>query len=328
MKLPINFGNKLFFRVVLPGAILTAALARASQAVLWAYGLKISMFYAFPLETLLFGWLFLFLDSPIYMLLEGRRFWPTRLVNFGRRLERARLLSLHRTMRRYDSGRRTVTLDAKQRVEADRIYLEAAVKISGFPLDRTTSMPRVYWPTRLGNLIAAYEQYPRLKYGLDAVFYWPRLWVTIDKDLREEIDNQQALADGLVYVLVALILSAVISIIYSVIDFRYEENILAYQLSYKLDLASAIFCIIIGFILYRASLYSHAQFGELFKSIFDQHRDLLKLDEVIELVGNITADPKLIARIFLIRNIAAWRFLRWHLVRFPDEAKNRRVRLP
>jgi hypothetical protein len=76
MKLPVSFGNKLFFRVVLPGAILTAALARASQTILQLYGLKIPIVYAFPIETLLFRWFILVLDIPIYMFLEGRRFWP------------------------------------------------------------------------------------------------------------------------------------------------------------------------------------------------------------------------------------------------------------
>jgi hypothetical protein len=42
MKLPISFGNKLFFRVLLPGAILTAAFARISQAVFTALWFKAS----------------------------------------------------------------------------------------------------------------------------------------------------------------------------------------------------------------------------------------------------------------------------------------------
>jgi len=74
MKLPVSVGNKLFFRMVLPGIILAAALSRLSQSILQLYGLKISIVYVFPIETILFGWLILTLDMPIYMLFEGRRF--------------------------------------------------------------------------------------------------------------------------------------------------------------------------------------------------------------------------------------------------------------
>ena len=102
-------------------------------------------------------------------------------------------------------------------------------------------MPRALWPTRLGNLIAAYEQYPRLKYGLDAVFYWPRLWVTISKDLREEIDNQQAQADGLLYVAAALITSVAILLLYAAVD-TFAPKALVYTESPGLDLAAAVFC--------------------------------------------------------------------------------------
>jgi hypothetical protein len=166
MKLPISFGNKLFFRVLLPGAILTAAFARISQAVLQLYGLKLPIAYAFPVETLLFGWFMLVLDTPVYMLFEGRRFWPTSLFALGRRRERARLVSLLRRMRRYDSDRLPSAVPRGAREKADRIYPEAAVDLSGFALDRVTSMPRVIWPTRLGDLIAAYEvSAPKIRVG-------------------------------------------------------------------------------------------------------------------------------------------------------------------
>src|SRR5580700_10929800 len=73
-------------------------------------------------------------------------------------------------------------------------------------------------------------------------------------------------------------------------------------------------CIGGSLLLYRIALYSQSQFGELFKSVFDQHRSLLNLDEVVDLVANLTADPGLPRRIMLVRNIAAWRLLRWHRV--------------
>jgi hypothetical protein len=72
-----------------------------------------------------------------------------------------------------------------------------------------------------------------------------------------------------------------------------------------LDVAAAVFCACGAVFVYRVALYSHAQFGELFKSVFDQHRSLLNLDEVVVLVAKLTGDLRLPSRIFLARNIAA-----------------------
>ena len=267
------------------------------------------------------------ISTPVYMLFEGRRFWPTSLFALGRRRERARLVSLLRRMRRYDSDRLPSAVPRGAREKADRIYPEAAVDLSGFALDRVTSMPRVIWPTRLGNLIAAYEQYPRRKYGLDAVFHWPRLWVTISKELRDEIDNQQAQADGLLYISAALMVAAVVLLLCAAVD-TIAPHILMYDETASLDIAAAVLCIGGSLLLYRIALYFQSQFGELFKSVFDQHRSRLNLDEVVDLVANLTADPGLPRRIMLVRNIAAWRLLRWHRVRLPSEKINRRARLP
>lgn len=42
-------------------------------------------------------------------------------------------------------------------------------------------------PTRLGNILAAAEERPYDKYGLDAVTSWPHLWLLLDEDERREI---------------------------------------------------------------------------------------------------------------------------------------------
>jgi len=327
MKPPIDFGNKFFFRVVFPGTVIAAACARATQTVLQHYGVKIPIEYALPVEIFIFGWAFVVLDMPIYMAFEGRRFWPATLWAFGLRRERGRLARLHRGMRRYDTSRLIGRPERRERENADRLYLEAAVMLSGFPLDRPTSAPKVMWPTRLGNLIAAYEQYPRLKYGLDAVFFWPRLWVSIDKDLRDEIDNQQAQADGLVYLVMALALACVILFAYAIMD-RIAPGALMYAQDPSWEVVAAVLCFCAAALIHRLSLYSHAQFGELFKSVFDQHRSILDTDEVVELIENLTGDPGLHSRIGILRNVAVWRLLRWHTVRPPAGTTNRKVRLP
>jgi hypothetical protein len=51
----------------------------------------------------------------------------------------------------------------------------------------------------IGNIIDEYEAYPLSRYGMDSAFYWPRLWLIIDKDVRNEIDGEWAVVDAAVY---------------------------------------------------------------------------------------------------------------------------------
>jgi len=181
----------------------------------------------------------------------------------------------------------------------------------------------------LGNLISAYEQYPRLKYGLDAVFFWYRLWVSVDKDLREEIDNQQALADGALYVTFAFIVAGPIMLSYAILQVI-RPDLLLYLPGYKQDLVLSVGCCLIVAVLYRLSLPAHAQFGELFKSFFDQCRSKLQFDDIADLVRE-EYDPEAVVtspRQSRERNIAVWRFLKWHQVRRPGQSKNELVKLP
>jgi hypothetical protein len=95
---------------------------------------------------------------PIYMLLEGRRYWPPRLRAWMIDREKKRLQTL------------------KQIVE-DRDKLagdpEAAVEYACFPVTEGGDAYAEY-PTQLGNLITSHETYPMSKYGINGVFYWHR----------------------------------------------------------------------------------------------------------------------------------------------------------
>jgi hypothetical protein len=79
MKFPFEFGTKLVFRLIAPGALLAAAMLPAVQFLLFALGLTIRSVYVFPFAAVAWGWMVVVCDQPIYMLFEGRRFWPRRL---------------------------------------------------------------------------------------------------------------------------------------------------------------------------------------------------------------------------------------------------------
>ncbi len=324
MKLPISFGNRFFFRVVFPGALLSAALYEITFSAATRLGFTDHLGYIFAVQIFVIGWLFVILDMPIYILFEGRRYWPRRLFRFFFQRERDRLSSLHRLMRRYGrvkSNNHFVSIDA------NRIYLEAALETTSFPYDTQKDKLFVQWPTRLGNLIAAFEQYPRLKFGLDSVFFWPRLWLTLEQAQRDEIDNYQAQADGLLYASLALALSVPIFCIYGLTDLLKFGPLISILPWYG-DLLSGVICATLSFIIYRVSLHSHRQFGEIFKAAFDQNRSKLVISDTVDLISHVSGNPGLTNQLPIVQNIAVTRFLKWHLVRPRGQSANKRVRLP
>jgi hypothetical protein len=303
MKLPFAFGIKLIFRLVLPGAILAAALAPAVHGLLHAFGIWIKIQYLFPFEIIAWGWIIVVCDMRIYMLFEGRRYWPRRL---------RQLLVQHRQQQ---LSKLKDIVDAPPMADRRR-YDEACVEYGLYPIDEGGNA-YVEHPTRLGNIIEAFETYPKVKYGLDAVFYWYRLWVALDKDLREEIDTAQALVDSAVYIAFALHASAIVIFIYAGIGFATYVQ-LPYVPSPSALLALGAGCFLIAYLVYWLSLFAHVQFGELFKSVFDEYRSKLVFDDVLKEVGRIIGDPALSYKTQREKNQIVWRYLRWHLIR--DEA--------
>ena len=300
MKFPFDFSVKLVFRLVLPGIILAAAMVPTVHAALRGLGFPDKLQYAFPLEVIAWGWAIIISDMPIYMLYEGRRYWPSGVRRLFIWFQVRRLKKLKHAVFHEPVG--------------SRAYLEASVEYGNYPIKDSSKQKHegesyVQYPTRLGNILAAYENYPQVKYGLDSVFYWYRLWVVLDKDLREEIDNAQSVVDSTVYVSFAFYLSGLIILVYAGIGALQQTSWqaamyvslihLPYVPSARVLSLMGFACIVLAFAIYRLSLPAHAQFGELFKSIFDMHRSKLAFDDVIKIVSEITGNPLLFLEIAL-----------------------------
>jgi hypothetical protein len=54
-------------------------------------------------------------------------------------------------------------------------------------LHRRPGDPDELMPTRIGNILRAAENLPRVKYGLDTVIVWPRLWLVMPESARQEL---------------------------------------------------------------------------------------------------------------------------------------------
>jgi hypothetical protein len=164
VKLPV------FMRVILPGLLATAVFYPAVARILalldtnqaWV---RIAAYIAL---VLLLGALISTTNSEIYKIYEGRILWPSRLF------ERARQRQQSRVDRLWKSA---------ESATDQALYDELWYQLRVYPINEE-GRPEATHPTRIGNILAGYEQYPNNRYGMDSMFYWPRMWLQIDKDIR------------------------------------------------------------------------------------------------------------------------------------------------
>ena len=274
MKIPINFSIGLFFRLILPGFLLSVGILPLLQTLLDNLDLSQQIEAVFAVATVGLGWLMIASDMPVYMLLEGRRYWPDWLWSLLHGAEKRRLGRINQRIDDFyatDSPSDTV----------ERKYREAGVELRSFPIGPNGEHAPLY-PTRLGNTITAYETYSKSRYGLEAIFYWPRIWINLSKELRQDIDDQQALADSAVYATVALLISGMLWLALGL------TALLGIQVLFPLWLlfvgGGALF--LMSYPAYRVAVVLNQQFGVIFMSVIDAnvlkvHSDFLPIKEIV-----------------------------------------------
>ncbi len=303
MKFPFNFTFQLIFRLFLPGFLLTLGFYPIIQIFLLTCNVAIPLELSLALSAFILGWLIMILDMPIYMIYEGRRYWPGWLKNYFFSREENRLKKL------------------KERIFKQDNYMEAFVEIRWFPLDDKDEYT-VEFPTRLGNLCASYESYSSRIYGMDSIFYWPRIWLLLDKDTREMVDSQQALADSALYSSLSLIICGVLCLIYGLLVISKIPLPVSLP-TLPVLLVLCFLSILFSNLIYRLSYHIQAQFGDTFKSIFDIYHNKIDLsdimDDICEILGcNIVEFYNTPTK---LRNKHIWRFLQYNLIKTPDMNK-------
>lgn len=133
-------------------------------------------------------------------------------------------------------------------------------------------LPNAVLPTRLGNVIRAFESYPRRRYGISAVVSWPRLLAVIEKDYALAIDEAKLSFDF------TLACSFVASILFATcltagLFFMLPAQSTASASAWIFELAMLA---LVAFTAYRLSVGRAAEWGEAVKAAFDLYRrDLL-----------------------------------------------------
>ena len=127
--------------------------------------------------------------------------------------------------------------------------------------------PAPVLPTRLGNALRAAETYPgdEQRWGLDAVFWWPRLYLILPDSARGQVDDARASLDQLV---VLTMLSATFGVVALALSFA--------GLNLAVGLGCAGGALLLSRGSYLAAVTAAGVFGELVRSCYDLFRgDLL-----------------------------------------------------
>ena len=303
MKSLFGFGFPFFIRVLVPGLF-------ASVAILPFY--KFILVAKFPSDTdyfavtaTVFGLIATFMGDHIYRVLEGYLCWP----NWLRKRCTQRLND--KIQRLYGRYRATTDAVEKRVIEG---YLNR------FPLkeDARENEPwnLAEMPTMLGNILRSYESYPKSRYGIRSIYFWPVFWLSLDKDTRKEIDELWVFADCLTYVsLTSLVLGFAYLLLFVFDATGVASNVLLFMgiqgavlinlgcsAKYVLYFGMALCLFFASRLSYLLSLRHHMRNGGFYEAIF-----ALKKDEIREKLAMRESD-----RLFWDE---MWSYLKYKLIK-------------
>jgi hypothetical protein len=267
----LDFGLTFFYRVVLPGVLVTAAGTPLALGYLGLAGITVTEAQSWVgvSAAAVIGVLLSALDDPIYQFFEGRRGWPAPLAGW-----------LTQRWQKHVTHLMELAEAARQRKD-NATYNEIYYELRQFPEDG----PNRYTasrPTKLGNILASYEDYSERRYGMDSIFYWPRLWLKLDKDTREEVDRTWASTDSLMYLAAGMlivgvlyVITALVSVVALGLGAVWFPATPDRQFTYA---AAGIALMMLAYLPYRFSISGHLTNGDYFKSLFDLYRSKLTPD--------------------------------------------------
>lgn len=138
-------------------------------------------------------------------------------------------------------------------------------------------------PTRMGNIMAEYEKYPEVQYGMYMGVYWRHLWLIIPNELKENIELKSSLADFFVY---SSFMSAILG---PVVGYGFmaqlKHPISKWIAEYLLNLEITdqtiglliftfifIIFLLLSYLFYTIALDTLISYGHFVKSVFDIYR--------------------------------------------------------
>ena len=146
------------------------------------------------LATWLGGMLLVLLNRPIYQILEGYYWWNP--ISLWKPVELRRFKKLQAAAKRLDAEYSKLSAEPgnnredKSRQRNQDQYNKVLAKLADhFPEER--------WilPTAFGNVIRAFEVYPRIMYGIEDIQGWTRLLAVLPKSYLAAVDDTKSRTD-------------------------------------------------------------------------------------------------------------------------------------
>lgn len=144
-------------------------------------GLRVLLLVAGLLLVLASGFIVQRFDLTILRLFEG--YWPRWMSPLHRWLLK------HHRAQFTQREQQWQALKLKQETQALTSAEHRELLAIDRQLRQMPTRPERLMPTRFGNLLRAAESLPELKYGLDAVICWPRLWMVLPDHVKQELQQ-------------------------------------------------------------------------------------------------------------------------------------------
>lgn len=285
--IPTSFGAATFMRNFLPGflflIILSYTFFPSILIIKNIFNLldTINKLLIWTILGFVFGLIISSLDFAIYKLLSGYNIFHPRLQCVYTKLNDREITKYIKLIDTLTVSRKEMEIDP-QNDQAYDLNIRCSNKLKMYPFDKDK---KYYYPqtwTRLGNIIAEYENYSKVCYGMSFNVFWQRLWYLLSKDVQDDISERGAKADFFSYM-------AFLFLIYSpfagfgwysqvkifMVSLPYLPNWSHFPLVWLISFASSF---LIFYILYDMATRAHENYGGYIEALFDLHQaDILKL---------------------------------------------------
>jgi hypothetical protein len=220
-------------------------------------------------SSLMISYLLYAFNFPLIRFLEGYKWQSLILFQFLLWLRRRTIGSIAKEIEEYDNLEErlinVIGIDPASDAALQRVLAQVRFRRDIAQHRCAVNYPSkeaALLPTRLGNIIAAWEEYSALRYGMDGVTLWPRLVPLLKKrDFLRYVDGEKIVFDFLLNLLVVSLLLGV--------EFCYIL-LLTRQFQGAALVVTAT-CVAM-YLLYQALLVAARQWGTTVKVAFDLFR--------------------------------------------------------